>query len=146
MNNLKKNDIDFFFENGYLAIGKIIDDDFLKKLQLEYDKEFIKGNINKTIRNLSKKDDFWEEINKMNKVLKNEMTLNVIEKNSGQEMLQIMQMSERNIFFRKLIYYPLILNKIADLLGDNIQLYFDQALYKPEKNGCQMPTIYDAEY
>ena len=38
MNNLKKKDIDFFLENGYLAIGKIIDDDFLKKLQLEYDK------------------------------------------------------------------------------------------------------------
>ena len=84
MNNLKKKDIDFFLENGYLAIGKIIDDDFLKKLQLEYDKEFIKGNINKTIRNLSKKDDFGEDINKINKVLKNEMTLNVIEKNSGQ--------------------------------------------------------------
>ena len=81
MNNLKKKDIDFFLENGYLAIGKIIDDDFLKKLQLEYDKEFIKGNINKTIRNLSKKDDFGEEINKLNKVLKNGMTLNVIEKN-----------------------------------------------------------------
>ena len=29
MNNLKKKDIDFFLENGYLAIGKIIDDDFL---------------------------------------------------------------------------------------------------------------------
>ena len=112
MNNLKKKDIDFFLENGYLAIGKIIDDDFLKKLQLEYDKEFIKGNLNKTIRNLSKKDDFGEEINKINKVFKNEMTLNVIEKNSGQEMLQIMQMSERNIFFRKLIYYPSILIKL----------------------------------
>ena len=112
MNNLKKKDIDFFLENGYLAIGKIIDDDFLKKLQLEYDKEFIKGYINKTIRNLSKKDDFGEEINKINKVFKNEMTLNVIEKNSGQEMLQIMQMSERNIFFRKLIYYPSILIKL----------------------------------
>ena len=63
MNNLKKKDIDFFLEYGYLAIGKIIDDDFLKKLQLEYDKEFINGNLNKTIRNLSKIDDFGEEIN-----------------------------------------------------------------------------------
>ena len=92
-----------------MAIGKIIDDDFLKKLQLEYDKEFIKGNLNKTIRNLSKIDDFGEEINKLNKVLKNGMTLNVIENNTNHEMLQIMQMSERIIFFRKLIYYPLIL-------------------------------------
>ena len=146
MNNLKKKDIDFFLENGYLAIGKIIDDDFLKKLQLEYDKEFIKGNLNKTIRNLSKKDDFGEEINKLNNVSKNGMTLNVIENNSNHEMLQIMQMSERNIFFRKLIYYPLILNKIADLLGDNIQLYFDQALYKPAKNGGEVHWHYDNVY
>ena len=81
---------------------------------------------------------FGEEINKLNKVLKNGMTLNVIENNTNHEMLQIMQMSERNIFFRKLIYYPLILNKIADLLVDNIQLYFDQALYKPAKNGGEL--------
>jgi ectoine hydroxylase-related dioxygenase (phytanoyl-CoA dioxygenase family) len=50
-------------------------------------------------------------------------------------MLQIMQMCERNIHFRKLIYDDRILDIVEDLIGPNIQLFHDQALFKPARHG-----------
>ena len=58
------------------------------------------------------------------------------EKNSADEqMLQIMQMCERSIHFRQLLYDTRILDIAEDLIGPNIQLFHDQALYKPAHHG-----------
>ena len=51
------------------------------------------------------------------------------------EMLQIMQMCERSIPFRKLLENEEILDIVESLIGPNIQLFHDQALYKPTHHG-----------
>ena len=50
-------------------------------------------------------------------------------------MLQIMQCCERSTHFRQLLYDGRILDIAEDLLGPNIQLFHDQALYKPARDG-----------
>ena len=108
--------VDSFWTNGYLPIGKILNDEEIELLRQEYDHEFARARAGETsFRNLSiNNTDDLEAKNKAEK-----------------QMLQIMQMCERNIHFRKLTYNERILDVIEDLLGPNIQLFHDQALYKP---------------
>ncbi|MEZ4733625.1 MAG: phytanoyl-CoA dioxygenase family protein [Caldilineaceae bacterium] len=112
--------VDSFWTNGYLPIGKILTDAEIEVLRREYDGEFARARAGETsFRNLA--------INN---------TDDLATKNQAeQQMLQIMQMCERNIHFRKLVYDDRILNIIEDLIGPNIQLFHDQALYKPAYHG-----------
>lgn len=117
---LSQAQVDSFWTNGYLSIGKILNDEEIAVLRHEYDHEFDRARAGETsFRNLaiSNTDDL-ETKNKAEK-----------------QMLQIMQMCERNIHFRKLVYDDRILNIIEDLIGPNIQLFHDQALYKPAYHG-----------
>ena len=50
-------------------------------------------------------------------------------------MLQIMQMCERNLHYRRLLYNEQILDVVEDLIGPNIQLFHDRALYKAPRHG-----------
>ena len=117
---LTQEQIDDFWRDGYLKIGKLLSDDQIENLRQEYDHTFElarAGQIN--FRNLA--------INH---------TDDLDEKNSAsQQMLQIMQMCEINIHFRKLVYDNKLLDIIEDLMGPNIQLFHDQALYKPAYHG-----------
>lgn len=112
--------VDSFWTNGYLPIGKILNDEEIEVLRREYDHEFDRARAGETsFRNLAiNNTDDLETKNKAEK-----------------QMLQIMQMCERNIHFRKLVYDDRILNIIEDLIGPNIQLFHDQALYKPAYHG-----------
>ncbi len=62
------------------------------------------------------------------------------------QMLQIMQMCEISIQFRKLVYHERILDVIEDLIGPNIQLFHDQALYKPAYHGGPVHWHQDNAY
>lgn len=103
---------DFFFENGYLRLGKILEDAEIELLRREYDRVFAEVNA----RNLSVGG---AESGKA----------------GGKQMLQIMQVCERNIHFRKLLYDARILDCVQDLIGPNIMLFHDQALFKPARTG-----------
>ena len=46
-----------------------------------------------------------------------------------------MQMCERSIPFRRLLYNEAILDIVESLIGPKIQLFHDQALYKPARHG-----------
>jgi hypothetical protein len=46
-------------------------------------------------------------------------------------MLQRTQMCEVSMEFRRLLYNPAILDAAEQLMGTNIQLFHDQALFKP---------------
>lgn len=117
---LTQTQVDSFWTNGYLPIGKILTDAEIELLRGEYDHEFDRARAGETsFRNLAiNQTDDLETKNKAEK-----------------QMLQIMQMCERNIHFRKLVYNDRILDIIEDLLGPNIQLFHDQALYKPAYHG-----------
>lgn len=112
--------VNSFWTNGFLPIGKILNDEEIELLRQAYDHEFARARAGETsFRNLAiNNTDDLETKNKAEK-----------------QMLQIMQMCERNIHFRRLVYNDRILDIIEDLIGPNIQLFHDQALYKPAYHG-----------
>ncbi|MEM7134484.1 MAG: phytanoyl-CoA dioxygenase family protein [Chloroflexota bacterium] len=106
-----------FWENGFLDVGKILDDDIIEVLRHEYDQEFGLGRAGqRPVRNLAPNTDSQDN-------------------EQEQEMLQFMQISEHNVHFNRLTYHETILDIIEDILGPNIQLYHNQALYKPAHHG-----------
>ena len=104
-----------FHDQGFLVAGKLLDDDFVEALRAEYDRVFETARESGRYRNLSIDDT--EDKNR--------------KRNARKQMLQIMQMCERSIEFRKLLYHEPILDIVESLLGPNIQLFHDQALFKP---------------
>ena len=116
---LTQEQIDDFNINGFVSIGKIITDDLLETLRKEYDRLFYEAKESGKFRNLAIDDT--EDLN--------------VKVNADEQMLQIMQMSERSIHFRELLYNELILDIAEDLIGPNIQLFHDQALFKPAQHG-----------
>lgn len=111
--------IDFFHAQGYLPWGPILDDAELESLRREYDREFALAADTGEYRNLSVSDTPDKQV----------------KENASHKMLQIMQMGDRNMHFRKLWYNAKFLDIVADLIGPNIQLFHDQALFKPAHHG-----------
>lgn len=116
---LTQEQIDFFGANGYLAYGKILDDTELEQLRREYDAEFEKA---------------WQE-NSLNNLSLGAGADLEAKKQAPQQMLQIMQMCERNVHFRRLLYNDCILDLAQDLIGPNLMLFHDQAFLKPARTG-----------
>ena len=117
--SLTQPQIDDFWDQGYLPIGKLLDDDLVASLRSEYDRLFAEAGEDGRYRNLAidNTDDVEEK------------------RNADRKMLQIVQMCERSILYRKLLYDDRILDIVEDLIGPNIQLFHDQALYKPAGDG-----------
>jgi ectoine hydroxylase-related dioxygenase (phytanoyl-CoA dioxygenase family) len=116
---LTQEQIDEFRLRGFVVIGKLLDDELTAVLRDEYDRVFTEARQTGRFRNLSISD-----------------TDDLDEKNDADEqMLQIMQMCERSIHFRELLYDGRILDIAEDLIGPNIQLFHDQALFKPAHQG-----------
>lgn len=127
---LTQEQLDFFWEKGYLPYGKVLDDATLELLRQEYDAEFERAWQQGALRNLSAKPDADLEE----------------QKKAPQQMLQIMQMCERNIHFRRLLYNEKILDIVQDLIGPNIMLFHDQALFKPAHAGGVVTWHQDNAY
>ncbi|MXX26330.1 MAG: phytanoyl-CoA dioxygenase family protein [Caldilineaceae bacterium SB0668_bin_21] len=129
---LTEEQINRFWIDGYLTIGKILEEDEIELLRREYDYEFERARKgqNPRFRNLSIED-----------------TDDVEAKNQAEsQMLQIMQMCEYNIHFRRLLYDDRILDMVEDLIGPNIQLFHDQALFKPAHHGGPVHWHQDNAY
>ncbi len=117
--SLTHDQVAHFCEHGYVRIGKLLDDELVERLRDEYDRVFVEARTDGRYRNLAI-DDTGEIDAKAN---------------ADGQMLQIMQMCERSLLFRQLLYDKRILDIVEDLIGPNIQLFHDQALYKPAHNG-----------
>ncbi|MBT6149603.1 MAG: hypothetical protein HOH74_29460, partial [Gemmatimonadetes bacterium] len=65
---------------------------------------------------------------------------------ADEEMLQIMQCCERSLAFRRLLYDDGILDIVEDLIGSRIQLFHDQALFKPAQHGGPISWHQDNGY
>lgn len=123
--------VDSFWQNGFLSIGKVLNDDEIARLRQEYDRTFAEAQAGKVqFRNLA--IDNTDDLEKKNK--------------APQKMLQIMQMCELNIHFRRLLYDERFLNIVEDLIGPNIQLFHDQALFKPAHHGGPVHLHQDNAY
>ena len=116
---LAQEQIDFFRVNGYLPCGKVLEDAEVEVLRREYDVEFEKAWQANSLRNLSAGDSVDAEGKRA----------------APSHMLQIMQMCERNIHFRRALYHEAILDLAQDLIGPNLMLFHDQALFKPARTG-----------
>jgi ectoine hydroxylase-related dioxygenase (phytanoyl-CoA dioxygenase family) len=128
---LTQEQIDSFAIDGYLRVGKLLDDDEIALLRSEYDHEFAQARAGYgSFRNLS--IDHTDDLETKNQ--------------AKQQMLQIMQMCERNIHFRRLLYHARILDVIQELIGPYIQLFHDQALYKPAFHGGPVHWHQDNAY
>jgi ectoine hydroxylase-related dioxygenase (phytanoyl-CoA dioxygenase family) len=127
---LEQHEVDTFWEQGFLPKGRILTDDELDRLRREYDAEFKKAWDENSLRNLSIDNGSDSET----------------KRKAPKQMLQIMQMCERNIHYRKLIYNDRILDIVADLMGPSIQLFHDQALFKPAHVGGPVNWHQDNAY
>jgi phytanoyl-CoA hydroxylase len=127
---LTQEQLDFYSENGYLKYGSVLGPDELEALQREYDYEFKRAWESGSYRNLSVGDEVTAED----------------KKKSDQKMFQIMQLCERNIHFRKALFNKKILDVVEELMGPNIMLFHDQALFKPAKTGGPVPWHQDNGY
>ena len=116
---LTQEQIDFYVQNGYLAYGRILEDGEIECLRQEYDREFARARQEGSYRNLSVTDGSDREEKRQ----------------AAEEMLQIIQMCDRNIHFRRHLYNSRILDIVEDLIGPNIMLFHDQALFKPAHTG-----------
>ena len=116
---LTQDQLDHFHRRGYVKVGKILEDEEIEPLREQYDLEFEKARSDNNYRNLAIDDGGTVED----------------KKGAPRKMLQIMQMCERNIHFRRLLFDQRILDMAQDLIGPNIQLFHDQALFKPAGDG-----------
>jgi ectoine hydroxylase-related dioxygenase (phytanoyl-CoA dioxygenase family) len=103
---LDQQQIDFFSANGYLSCGQIISGNELELLRAEYDRLF-----------------------------KETSGTNLSGDQSGQRMLQILGVHKCSPLFARLTYDARILDVVADIMGPSIQLFHDQALFKPAHTG-----------
>ena len=108
---LTEEQVNRFWTDGYLGIGKILEDDEVELLRREYDREFERAYSGHHPRYRSHAV-------------------------GDTRILQIIQMCEYNIHFRRLLYDDRILDLIEDLIGPNIQLFHDHALLKPARHGA----------
>src|SRR5262249_19113724 len=96
-----------------------LEDAQIERLRGEYDREFEKARQEGSYRNLAIDDT--DDVEK--------------KRTAPTQMLQIMQMCERNLHFRRLLYDSRILDIVEDLLGPNLMLFQDQARLKPAFRG-----------
>lgn len=128
---LTQGQIDSFHANGFLRFGRLLDDDMLEEMRREYDHEFELAQSGQSeFRNLSidGTDDVQEKID------------------AETQVLQITDLTRRNLTFRKLAYHGPLLDIVQALIGPNIQLFSDQALFKPAGHGGPVHWHQDNAY
>lgn len=82
---LNQEQIDFFWEHGYLKIGKVLTDTEIETYRAEYDRVFEEGNRTNNYSNLASDNKSADS-----------------KRTAQKQMLQIVNMCERSIVFGKL--------------------------------------------
>ena len=125
--------VEQFQREGYLRIDhRLLDDDHLATLRAHYDALFAqkRGTIGEGLRNLAVVGE----------------TENDADADRSEEMLQIMEMWRFDEAYRELLYHSPLLDIAESLIGPNIQLFHDQALYKPAYHGGEVHWHQDNGY
>lgn len=119
---LSQEQLDFFAQNGYLKYGALFKAEEVEALRREYDETFRQAVEGNNFANLA--IDHGADAK--------------VKTQAPKRMYQMTQMCERNMAFRKVIYDTRILDIVQDLIGPNIMLFHDQALFKPAKHGGEV--------
>ncbi len=117
-----------FARDGFLSLGRLLEPSAVETLRGEYatlfePDETVSGDL--AARDLAARD---------------------LSRNDGERMLQVMRLCQRNIHFRRLASLSDIVERVAPLVGPNLQLYGDQALYKPAGDGGSIYWHQDNAY
>jgi ectoine hydroxylase-related dioxygenase (phytanoyl-CoA dioxygenase family) len=99
-----------FARDGFVSYGLLLEPEEIPPLREEYDRAFAEEEQAGGLRNLSSDSEH-------------------------PQMLQLMQVCERSLLFRRLLYDERILDAVEALIGPNIMLFHDQALFKPARTG-----------
>jgi ectoine hydroxylase-related dioxygenase (phytanoyl-CoA dioxygenase family) len=126
---LSQEQIDFFHQNGYLKWGPLLDEQTLETLQREYDA--IVEACERTNEGTN-----YQQVDEDGQLLTKEQ----------RRVFQLLQVSTRNIHFRKLLFHETIVGVLKDLIGPNLMLFHDQMLYKPPHTGGAVPWHQDNSY
>src|SRR5690606_2132046 len=121
---------DFFWANGYLPYGPLLEPAEVAELAAEYDRVMAAAWAAGEGRNLAVDGE----------------TDRATQKTAERQQFQLMQMCERSILFRKLVHDDRIVDVIEELVGPNIMLYHDQALNKPPRVGAPTSWHQDNGY
>ena len=116
LKSLSQAQLDQFRRKGFVVVGPLLEEREVGELREEYDRLFAEARETARMRNLSRSDGQATTA-------------------AEEEMLQIVQMCERSIIYRRLLYDGRLLDLAEDLIGSNLQLFHDQALYKPPRHG-----------
>jgi len=108
-----------FQRDGFLPWGRVLDDDLLAAARDAYDRIFSESRDSGGARNLVHDSTYRSEH----------------DSDGGGRMLQIMNCYRRHPCFQRLIHHQAILDPIKALIGPHLQLYHDQALFKPARDG-----------
>ena len=130
---LTPKEIEQFRRKGYLKIhGRVIDNEHLAVLREHYDALFSqkRGTVGEGLRNLAVIGDSESDA----------------DTDADEEMLQIMEMWRFDEEYRKLLYHEPLLDIAESLIGPDIQLFHDQALYKPAYHGGEVYWHQDNGY
>ena len=127
---LSREQSDRFAANGFLELGSLLQEDEVEELRAHYDQAFQMADGEPGYRNLSASPD----------------AQSAVQEAAQDQMLQIMHLGERSAPFRKLAYDSRILDAVSDLIGPNIMLFHDQALYKPAHHGGPIHWHQDNAY
>jgi ectoine hydroxylase-related dioxygenase (phytanoyl-CoA dioxygenase family) len=123
---LSREQVERFREDGYLPVGQVLTADELAEARAAYDRVFAATEKPSTYRNLGQKEG---------------------EEQSEGAVLQIIDMYKLADIFRRLLYKEETLDMVEALMGTpTIQLYHDQALYKPALHGDEVPWHQDNGY
>ena len=130
---LTPQEVEQFQRRGYLKIdARVIDDEHLAVLRQHYDALFAekRGTIGEGLRNLAVVGDSESDA----------------DADRDEQMLQIMEMWRLDEAYRKLLYHEPLLDIAESLIGADIQLFHDQALYKPAYHGGEVYWHQDNAY
>ena len=124
---LKASEVQAFQREGYLKIPhRMIEEDHLQRLRKSYDQVFNGAGV----RNLSETESTTED---------------AVETDNG-KMWKVGQMWKRSEDFWHLVYHKPLLDIVESLIGGSVQLFEDEALYKPANNGGPIPWHQDNGY
>ena len=120
--SLTAEQLERFDRDGYISIPhRLIEPDHLERLRGRYDAQFAerRGTVGQGMRNLAVVGESESDP----------------DADRSEEMLQIMEMWKLDDEYRQLLYHPPLLDVAECLVGPDIQVFHDQALYKPAQHG-----------
>jgi len=122
---LAQDQLDAFWRDGYLPLGRMLDDDHVERMRTVYAETLERAERDKKSRALRTGSD---------------------EESQKRSVTQIMNACHQHIGFMQLLYHAPILDAIESIIGPNIMLFHDQVLYKPPHTGGAVPWHQDNGY